>query len=274
MKSTLIFAALVVVAASHAQQIPVSVYDFNGTLNESFDRDNRAEALEFRAGRSGSTVVPPTYSLETVGNVTKPVANFDDTLNQEKFFRARHGMAPNGGSTTYVNQYSILMDLKLTSVEDWVSLYNTTADNGNDGDLFVRNTDSGLGISGDYAGTFTRNQWNRLVVTVDTAQGATPSMNIYLNGLWVNQVALNSGFDGRWAAFAYNDPTNVRWIDVLGDNSGESGAGQISQLAFYDRVLTASEVSDLGPVSGAVPEPATLAALGLGLAAVLRRRKK
>lgn len=269
MKHTMSLVLASAVASAVAMPSPVSVYDFNGSLAPVINALGTAQDLEFRAGRTGSAIMPATYSTETVGSVTKQVANFDDVANEEKFFRARHGLGVNGGGA-YVNQYSILLDLKVTSIGDWVSLYNTNHNNQNDGDAFIRASDSGLGISGDYAGSFTRNEWNRVVLTVD--QGAN-LMNLYLNGTWVNEVTLSGGLDGRWALYAHDDAF-ASWTDILGDNDGDSGVGQISQLAFYGSVLSANEVAALGPVGSPVPEPATLAVLGAGALALIRRRRK
>ncbi|MEQ1821574.1 MAG: hypothetical protein ABL949_03605, partial [Fimbriimonadaceae bacterium] len=105
-----------------------------------------------------------------------------------------HGMGPNGGSAEYVNKYTILMDVKITSAGDWVSIFNTNATNSNDGDLFIRNSDSKLGISGSYAGLFTRNEWNRLAVTVDSTAGVL-QMKSY--GEWRAPTNQRNGRIGR-----------------------------------------------------------------------------
>ncbi|MEQ1821575.1 MAG: PEP-CTERM sorting domain-containing protein [Fimbriimonadaceae bacterium] len=76
--------------------------------------------------------------------------------------------------------------------------------------------------------------------------------------------------DGRWAF--YSTATATKTVDIFGDNDGDSGAGQISQLAFYDTTLSAAEISALGGAGSPVPEPATLSALALGVGAILRRR--
>jgi hypothetical protein len=258
------------VATASAQFNPVSVYDFNGTLNPLFNPSGLAQALEARQGGSTNSASSITYSTETVGGVTKQVANFDVALQQ--FFRARHGMLPNGTGATppaYVNKYTIVMDLRVTSA-GWFSFFNTTSANANDGDYFIDPTNR-FGISGQYSGAYDRNQWRRVAIAVDL--GTTGSITGYMNGVQLNTVALNNSYEGRWAAYAANDPTNVRHIDLLADNSGEGGGGQISMAAFYDKVLTAQEVSALGAAGAPVPEPATMAALAIGAAAMIRRRR-
>lgn len=252
----------------------VSVYDFNNTLDDRFDRDGFAAPLEFRQGGSTNTAVgaPPSYSAANVNGVTKQVAAFDNTPNAAKFFRATHGMDGNGGGAGYVNRYTIMMDLNITNT-GWASIFNTNATNSNDGDLFIRDTDSALGISGVYAGLYPRNSWARLVVTVDSTPGVL-KMKSYVNGVLQNTNAMD-GLDGRWAL--YSRSTSTKTVDILADNTmngSENGAGFISQLAFADQVLTDAEVAQLGGAGAVVPEPATMAVVGLGLAAFLRRRKK
>lgn len=232
----------------------VSAYRFNETLNPSYDRDGRAQALEFRAGGATNVLAPnaPTFMSDTVGAVTKPVVSFNDTPGQEEFFRAFHGMAANGNTpgnafAEYVNQYTILMDIKITSAGDWVSFFNTTAANANDGDFFIRASDSALGISGQYAGLFPRGQWVRTAIVVDHAEFTSPrTIRIYLDGVLTQTVNVGS-YEGRWAMYAFHDAF-AQHVDILADNSGDSGAGQLSLLGFYDRALTEAEVQALGPV--------------------------
>lgn len=269
MKTALLLTmALGTVSLVHGQGL-VSLYNFEGTLDKSYDRDGFAQPLDFRAGRSSSVSIGASYSTTTVGSTTKQVANFSDPASSEQFFRATHGMGPNGGSTQYVNQYTILMDVRITSVGDWVSLFNTNANNANDGDLFIR-TDDKLGISGQYAGLFPRNVWNRLAFAVDSTAGAL-TMKTYVNGVLQQTNALD-GLDGRWSLFS--TATATKTVDIFGDNDGDSGAGQISMLAFFDKTLSGAEIDALGGAGAAVPEPASMLILGLGAAHFLRRRRK
>lgn len=259
-------AMMVLVAGSAFAGDLKTYYDFRGNLNPVLNVTGLAQALEFRTGSLGtsSPAGSVNYTNELVGSVNKQVANFA----APQFFRAVHGIGANGGGD-YLNQYSILMDIKFTST-GWASFFNTASNVQNDGDAFV-NPDNAMGISGDYAGTFARNVWNRVIISVDSI---APIMSIYLNGAFVNDIPLD-GEDGRWSLYTLDDnDTDADWVDIFADEDGDNASGQISALAFFDGALTANEAASFGTAGAPVPEPATLAALGLGAAALLRRRKK
>ena len=268
MRKTLVLCLCLTTGAANAGALQ-TYYNLNGNLNPVINNTGLAQPLQFRTGGSGgsSSGGAVNYTTETVGPVSKLVANF----TAPQFFRAIHGIGKNGGGS-YLNQYAILMDVKITNTGGWVSLYSTAAENGNDGDAFIRDTDSALGTIGDYGGTFVRNQWNRVIISVDTL---VPTMRIYLNGSFVNDITLDSGVDGRWSVYTLDDgDAGADWVDIFGDNDGDNGTGQLSALAFFNGPLTDSDAAVLGGPGQPVPEPATLLALGIGALAIARRRRR
>jgi len=64
-----------------------------------------------------------------------------------------------------------------------VSLYQTSATNSNDADLFIA-YDGSLGIDSQYtpSGVLNSNTWYRIGVVVDLTQPANAKMKTYING--------------------------------------------------------------------------------------------
>lgn len=255
MKSTFTLAFAAIATASFAQ-IPVSAFDLDGTLSPLIDKSaGYVFNLDFRQnGNPTTSIGSPNYVMDTVGSKTKMVAEFEI----DKFFRAWHGMEGNGGGF-YVNQYTILLDVYFEKDSSnpfgWASLFNTTADNQNDGDSFIRwdgfdGTDvfGSIGISSIYWPMLYANRWNRIVIAVSC--GATTGrtfLDYYINGVFVGQTNASGGVDGRWALYSHDegDPTSDA-VDILADNDLEQTRGKVSMIAFYDRVLTTDEAWAFG----------------------------
>ncbi|HMS54194.1 MAG TPA: hypothetical protein PKA27_02230 [Fimbriimonadaceae bacterium] len=226
-------------------------YQFHGNLEPSVG----VFPLLPKEGLANPIGFSPTYSSATVGSTTKQVVNF--SFNQG--FLARFGMVPEPG-LDYGNQYTILWDIKVDALQDgrWLSFYNTNKSNSNDGDMFLDLT-RGFGISGDYAGIagYALGQWHRIVLVVDLFRAGTtddPRMSIYVDGNLANQVPLGAGLDGRWALYTERllEGDEFQGTYLLMDESGESASGQLSQVAFWNESLEASEVAALGLVGSAV----------------------
>jgi hypothetical protein len=267
MKRLLVPVFALIAGASFGQH-PVSAFNFDGSLDAFVDGNpGVVTPLEYRM--IGSPTVPagdPTYTTATVGPTTKQVANFA----VDTFFRCNHGMLANGHGA-YVNNFTILLDVKFdaTDSDAWCSLFNTTADDQNDGDSFIRwdGTDGigrygSLGISGLYGGTVYGGRWNRIIVTVECGwdSGSGTRLTYYVNGAPMNVSLAGSGTDGRWALYSVDDgDTDSDWVDLLADNDYDQTMGQVSCAALYDRVLTPDECFMFGgPGRFVVPGDANL----------------
>jgi hypothetical protein len=231
-------------AVVRADVVPTSLWELNGDLDSSI-------------GTAGSLGVTGGWTASyqaTDGSAGSEVLVVPAFSSSQWLAAGTEGMAANGGGS-YVNNYTILMDVKFDAISGYQSLYQTNTGNSNDGDSFV-NGSGGIGISSDYAGSLQADTWYRLAIVNDYSTDGT--IEYYINGALVN-TAEALGQDGRFSL--YSNGTG----DVLmfADNDGETGSMKLDNLAFFDSALSASDIADLGDAHEVIPEPATLGLLGI-----------
>lgn len=197
-------------------------------------------------------------------------------------FSANHDIPANGGSSSYVNEFTFVYDLLLPSSTDstWRSLFQTSDNNSNDGDYFVSTSNTvGLSAINYSTQTVSADQWYRLVFSADI--GETPSFVTTVTDSsgtsWSFDHAFQ-GLDGRHSLYPI-DNQNV--VHFFADESGEDNEVHVSNLAIYDFPLTNRQALSLGVPGGAipnlspVPEPTALGTgllAAIGIAALARRR--
>jgi hypothetical protein len=239
---TLLCSLLLVLSSLSSRATITGQWDFNGNLASSTGGANLSAEASAPAAVAGVT-----FTTASIGGQTAQVAAF----TRGTFFRMIHGLAANGGGS-YVNQYTLIMDVMFPSrPTGWAVLWQTNPNNSNDGDWFI-NPSGGLGISGVYGGSVADGTWNRIALVVDGIAGTFTS---YLNGTSVQQIT-GVTLDGRWSL----DPTALLFADENEENAG----GYVNSVQLRGSALAAADIAALGgPQATGIPVPQTPSGLQL-----------
>jgi hypothetical protein len=144
-----------------------------------------------------------------------------------------HSISPNGGGK-YVNEYSLQFDIKIPSVSDWHSFFQTSLLNNNDGDFFVNTAgNTGVGAVGYSSYSITGNEWYRIVVSIRNGN----SFTCYLDGFPVLK-GIAQPVDGRFSLDSL--------LLIFADENGEDGTIICAELAIWNLALTADQANELG----------------------------
>lgn len=192
------------------------------------------------ANLTKATVGQPLTLTGSQTSVAGPVeGNMATMVPLGSYLTMNHGISANGGGAM-VNEYSLQIDFSVPAINKWYSFFQT-GDRTGDADLFVAKSTSGERVANSIgtattaysANTINANQWYRMLVT---AQNGT-SIKVYMDGqLWLD--AAGQPTDGRWAL--------GQILDIFQDNDGDDADINCSELAIWDKVLTADQVMTLG----------------------------
>lgn len=161
------------------------------------------------------------------------------TVGNGSFFRATHNSGANGGAAdTLTNQYTIVMDARVTDLTQYHIFYNTTNDAADNGEIYI-DPNGGLGGNGSTGGYspygVNDGAWFRLTCVADLGN----YFNIYVDGQLVWTAAAGKfDADGRLAL-------NPVEILLAHDNDGEDWPFDIAEVAIYDRALSEQEIIDM-----------------------------
>ncbi|ATN36560.1 hypothetical protein ACO34A_22485 (plasmid) [Rhizobium sp. ACO-34A] len=183
----------------------------------------------------GTTTPPETQPSEgDAANVTKIGA-----LTPTQMFKVEVSQpVPEG---TIVKEYTLVYDLLIPGGPgSWLSLFQSDTKNQSDGELFV-NGNGGIGIAGDYEGNVTYNAWHRIAFTIQR-QGENVLISKYIDGNLVGTTTQSSGNADRY------DIDLSKGLLLFSDEDGETRDVYVSSVLFTDKVMTGTEIADLGGV--------------------------
>ncbi|MFZ4575910.1 MAG: hypothetical protein ACOYN0_16075, partial [Phycisphaerales bacterium] len=185
-----------------------------------------------------------TFGTDTIDGGSTGVLNLDAGLPGQALAMFAN-VAGNGGSPgdLYINQYTVIYDIKESLTNPFMCYFNTAGGTGNDGDAF-RNPAGGIGISGDYEGVIQADTWHRVAFVIDTTLATGDRMRKYIDGQFVGATGLG-GLDGRHALYSSADPTFPS-LAHFGDNSSDTSPVTVSSILFEARAYTTAEIAALG----------------------------
>jgi hypothetical protein len=191
--------------------------------------DNPADLTKAEAGFGQALTLVGTQSA-TNG---PEQGNGATVMGVGSYYKIYHGLLSNGGGS-YVNEYTLQFDFKISAIGDWHSFFQTATNNGNDGDFFIDQSGNiGVAAVGYSNYSVTPDQWYRLVISVKNGDHFT----CYLDGKPFLSGTTQS-IDGR---FSLEDP-----LLIFADENGEDGEIYCSELALWDQSLNTSQAAELG----------------------------
>lgn len=168
-------------------------------------------------------------------------------------FKMVHGTPANGGGE-YVNEYTLSFDVRF-SESQWISLFQTSTSNSNDGEIFIA-PENTLGVAdiGYTNCTLKPNEWYRVTFTCDWYDAPKPwtsefveipGMRIYVDGVLALDgypMFRNIGKDARFALDEF--------VLLFGDENGDDNLVDCANVSYWGRALSHAEVAGLAQVPG------------------------
>jgi len=196
----------------------------------------------------------------TVGNDLILVGNhqwvegafYGDTairIDTGSYYKCYHGIPANGGGDS-VNQYTLMFDFKVLSLDRWHCFFQTDSTNSNDGECFIKHYgDSipgtiGVGFTGYSSDSILPETWYRLVISVNLGN----YYNYYLNGVLLHTGDTDDiAIDDRFAL--------TPEILYFADNNQEDDTIDIGSIAIFDTCLTPTQIAQLGTIDPCIANP-------------------
>jgi hypothetical protein len=157
------------------------------------------------------------------------------------YYHCYHDIEANGAlpNPAWVNQFTIVMDIRLPDANLWQSLYQTNYSNSNDGDCFI-NGSANMGVSttgyGDYQ--FNSNEWYRVAINADLGI----AYDYYMDGQLLH-LGGSQSFEGRFSLYPATGANDVLFF---ADDDGEDTSIDVAGIWLFDRSLNAEELASMG----------------------------
>lgn len=230
------------------------------------------EAPAYTAGASvvgtdgwvtGSSEADPTRISSTLASAGSQALRFDNAANTP-WFAVGHALP----AATASGPFSVSVDLYMSTATAASRTYELALMSTTTGSMSTSTVSFGMSIGGNgriRAGKAWSSLYNTntFVATATAGSFADRWLNIKLDvDASRNGVATLSGFgDGKSYTYSFTGIGSTAGLNLVSDNTGAfGGAG----TGTFDNLVVARPV----------PEPMTLTALGCGLAALARRRRK
>lgn len=166
------------------------------------------------------------------------------------YYKCQHLIPPNGGGDS-VNQYTLMYDFKILSLQKWHTFHQTDTSNKNDGECFIRPiTETNPGRIGTATTKYTQdsvipNQWYRLMISVNLGH----FYRYYLNGKLILE-GDTQNVDGRFALLPE--------LLFFADNNAEDDTIDIASIAIFDTCLSTNEIAKIGTIDPCIANPTQL----------------
>ncbi|MDQ8731495.1 metallophosphoesterase [Bradyrhizobium sp. LHD-71] len=198
-----------------------------------------AAGVEITVGDAASHGIPALGASDKVAFVPA-------LANSEKLQLSPVPGAPTG---TAVKSYSLVYDIYVPSAtaSAYTALFQTDIANNSDGDLFIHKTGAttgGIGIGGNYQGTFQFDAWQRVAFVFEDQGDGNLKLSKYINGTKVGEQTV--------AADRYTLDASKGAL-LFSDEDGETSPLYVSSVLVTDKVYTAAEIEGLGgPKAGGI----------------------
>ena len=205
------------------------LWNFDGTLNARF----------YCQGPATATGFTPAYAAATIGAQPATALDLPVLTGTQKFAVPNSGGVNGGPGATRTNQWTLVMDVKFTTLTGFAGLIQTNPANTDDEDAWV--TSAGTLFFGNTLtppGSFVVNTWYRLALTAENDGAGGPlTLRAYRNGVPFATTA-SSTFNGT-----HSLSTSLL---LFTDNNAETQPVQLNAAGLWATTLSAADIASLG----------------------------